>query len=143
MEEQEAIIKTLNKQLTHCEADLQVHMDMVGKLETSLGDSEKNRKSYPVQTVFLLRLLLVRKARMQATELARERDSLSGQVENLRTELAEAKREVTLVRRSVVEEKQSLEQRLDEERRAKERVRNQLDARMDELSKRKSKFVCI
>jgi kinesin family protein 4/21/27 len=44
MEEQEAIIKTLNKQLTHCEADLQSHMDMVGNLETSLGDSEKNRK---------------------------------------------------------------------------------------------------
>jgi len=127
MEEQEAMIKTLNKQLTHCEADLQVHMDMVNKMETQLGDSEKN----------------LRKARMQATELARERDNLNGQVESLRNELAEAKREVTLVRRSVVEEKQSLEQRLDEERRAKERVRHQLDARMDELSKRKSKYVCI
>jgi len=46
MEEQEAIIKTLNKQLTHCEADLQAHMDIVGNLETSLGDSEKNRKSW-------------------------------------------------------------------------------------------------
>jgi kinesin family protein 4/21/27 len=45
MEEQEAMIKTLNKQLTHCEADLQVHMDMVNKMETQLGDSEKNRKS--------------------------------------------------------------------------------------------------
>jgi kinesin family protein 4/21/27 len=44
MEEQEAMIKTLNKQLTHCEADLQTHMNMVNKLETSLGDSEKNRK---------------------------------------------------------------------------------------------------
>ncbi|KAI9465965.1 kinesin-domain-containing protein, partial [Lactarius psammicola] len=127
MEEQEVIIKTLNKQLTHCEADLQAHMELVSNLETSLGDSEKN----------------LRKARMQATELARERDSLNGQIESLRTELAEAKREVALVRRSVVEEKQSLEQRLDEERRAKERVRHQLDARMDELSKRKSKFVCI
>ncbi|KAI9446696.1 kinesin domain-containing protein [Lactarius indigo] len=127
MEEQETIIKTLNKQLTHCEADLQAHMELVSNLETSLGDSEKN----------------LRKARMQATELARERDSLNGQIESLRSELAEAKREVTLVRRSVVEEKQSLEQRLDEERRAKERVRHQLDARMDELSKRKSKFVCI
>lgn len=127
MEEQEAIIKTLNKQLTHCEADLQAHMELVNNLETSLGDSEKN----------------LRKARMQATELARERDSLNGQIESLRSELAEAKREVALVRRSVVEEKQSLEQRLDEERRAKERVRHQLDARMDELSKRKSKFVCI
>jgi len=127
MEEQDAIIKTLNKQLTHCEADLQAHMDLVNNLETSLGDSEKN----------------LRKARMQATELARERDNLNGQIESLRSELTEAKREVTLVRRSVVEEKQSLEQRLDEERRAKERVRHQLDARMDELSKRKSKFVCI
>ncbi|KAI0306797.1 hypothetical protein B0F90DRAFT_1808404 [Multifurca ochricompacta] len=127
MEEQETIIKTLNKQLTHCEADLQAHMDMVGSLETSLGDSEKN----------------LRKARMQATELARERDNLNSQIESLRNELAEARREVALVRRSVVEEKQSLEQRLDEERRAKERVRHQLDARMDELSKRKSKFVCI
>ncbi|KAH9030617.1 kinesin domain-containing protein [Lactarius pseudohatsudake] len=115
LQERKAIIKTLNKQLTHCEADLQAHMEL------------KN----------------LRKARMQATELARERDSLNGQIESLRSELAEAKREVALVRRSVVEEKQSLEQRLDEERRAKERVRHQLDARMDELSKRKSKFVCI
>jgi len=127
MEEQEAMIKTLNKQLTHCEADLQAHMNIVNRIETDLGDSEKN----------------LRKARMQATELARERDNLSSQVEGLRNELTEARREVTLVRRSVVEEKQSLEQRLDEERRAKERVRHQLDARMDELSKRKSKFVCI
>lgn len=138
------MIKTLNKQLTHCEADLQVHMELVSKMETEVGDSEKNRKSYfSVTHVSHSHLLSVRKARMQATELARERDNLNGQVESLRNELAEAKREVTLVRRSVVEEKQSLEQRLDEERRAKERVRHQLDARMDELSKRKSKFVCI
>jgi septal ring factor EnvC (AmiA/AmiB activator) len=43
MEEQEAMIKTLNKQLSHCETDLQTHMNMVNNLETSLGDSEKNR----------------------------------------------------------------------------------------------------
>ncbi|KAI0333577.1 kinesin [Cubamyces sp. BRFM 1775] len=53
LEEQEAMIKTLNKQLTHCESDLQAHMDMVATLEASLGDSEKNRK-WP-----LLRLLYV------------------------------------------------------------------------------------
>ena len=80
---------------------------------------------------------------MHATELARERDSLNGQMTSLRNDLEEAKREVTLVRRSVVEEKQSLENRLDEERRAKERVRAQLDSRMEELQKRKSKFVCL
>ena len=72
---------------------------------------------------------------MRATQLARERDNFSSQVECLQNELAEARREIALGRRSVVEEKQSLEQRLDEERRAKERARHQLDARMDQLSK--------
>ncbi|EAU88724.2 kinesin [Coprinopsis cinerea okayama7 len=127
IEEQEAMIKTLNKQLTHCETDLQTHMDLVAKLEGSLGDAEKN----------------LRKARMQATELARERDTLNTKLEQMRNELAEAQREVVTVRRSVVEEKQSLEQRLDEERRAKERVRQQLDSRMEELQRRKSKFACL
>lgn len=127
LEEQEAMIKTLNKQLTHCESDLQTHMDLVNTLETSLSDSEKN----------------LRKARMQATELARERDTLNIKLEALRNELSEAKREVVSVRRSIVEEKQSLEQRLDEERKAKERARQQLDSRMEELQKRKSKFACL
>ncbi|KAF8447796.1 hypothetical protein L210DRAFT_3501334 [Boletus edulis BED1] len=125
--EQEVMIKTLNKQLSHCESDLATHMDLVSTLETSLSDSEKN----------------LRKARMQATELARERDSLSAQLETLRNELQEARREVATVRRSIVEEKQSLESRLDEERRAKERTRAQLDSRMEELQRRKSKFACI
>jgi len=127
LDEQEAMIKTLNKQLTHCEADLQAHMDMVATLETSLAESEKN----------------LRKARMQATELARERDNLNSQLGSLRTELHEAKTEVVTVRRSIVEEKQSLESRLDEERRAKERVRAQLDSRVDEVQRRKSKFACL
>lgn len=127
IEEQEVMIKTLNKQLGHCESDLQTHMDLVAKLEGSLGDAEKN----------------LRKARMQATELARERDSLNNKMEQMRGELAEAQREVVTVRRSVVEEKQSLEQRLDEERRAKDRVRQQLDSRMEELQRRKSKFACL
>ena len=80
---------------------------------------------------------------MQATELARERDNLNGQIMNLRTELAEAKAEVVNVRRSIVEEEQTLESRLDEERRAKERARAQLDSRMEELQRRKSKFACL
>ncbi|KII89077.1 hypothetical protein PLICRDRAFT_124285 [Plicaturopsis crispa FD-325 SS-3] len=127
LSEQEAMIKTLNKQLSHCESDLQAHMDLVTTLETSLGDSEKN----------------LRKARMHATELARERDGLNVQIDSLRNELSQAKLEVVSVRRSIVEEKQSLEHRLDEERRAKERARQQLDTRMDELQKRKSKFACL
>ncbi|KIK91754.1 hypothetical protein PAXRUDRAFT_830557 [Paxillus rubicundulus Ve08.2h10] len=125
--EQEVMIKTLNKQLSHCESDLAAHMDLVSTLETSLGDSEKN----------------LRKARIQATELVKERDSLNAQIDALRNELQEARREVVTVRKSTVEEKQSLESRLDEERRAKERARAQLDSRMEELQKRKSKFACL
>jgi kinesin family protein 4/21/27 len=42
IEEQEAMIKTLNKQLAHCETDLQTHIDLVSTLESSLNDSERN-----------------------------------------------------------------------------------------------------
>ena len=51
---------------------------------------------------------------MQATEMSRERDNLTLQVTTLRSELSEAKNEVVNVRRSIVEEKQSLETRLAE-----------------------------
>lgn len=44
IEEQDTMIKTLNKQLTHCETDLQAHIDLVASLESSLGDAEKNRE---------------------------------------------------------------------------------------------------
>jgi len=127
VEEQETMIKTLNKQLTHCESDLQAHMDLVATLETSLTDSERN----------------LRKTRMQANEYAKERDTLNAQIESLRSQLQTSQQEIVSVRRSVVEEKQSFESRLEEERRQKERTRAQLDSRMEELQKRKSKYVCL
>ena len=54
LEEKEIMIKTLHKQLTHCEGDLQTHMDLVSTLENSLNDSERNRKSdrYPSNAIF-------------------------------------------------------------------------------------------
>jgi kinesin family protein 4/21/27 len=55
IEEQDAMIKTLNKQLSHCETDLQAHMDLVSTLETSLGDSEKNRTQFCYADLMLLR----------------------------------------------------------------------------------------
>ncbi|KAG8884235.1 hypothetical protein FRB97_004740 [Tulasnella sp. 331] len=127
LEEQEAMIKTLNKQLTHCEADLQAHMDLVATLEASLTDSERS----------------LRKARLQSNELVKERDSHQQQINGLRQQVLEAQREASSLRRSVAEEKLSLEHRLEEERKAKERARAQLDSRMEEMSKRKSKFPLI
>lgn len=76
-------------------------------------------------------------------ELVKERDSLISQVQGLRAQLEEAQQEITQVRRSVVEEKNSLEQRLLDERLAKDKARQQLESRMEELQKRKSKFACI
>lgn len=80
---------------------------------------------------------------MQANEYAKERDGLNGQIDSLRIQLQQTQQEIVSVRRSVVEEKQNYESKLDEERRAKERTRAQLDSRMEELQKRKSKFVCL
>jgi kinesin family protein 4/21/27 len=66
-------------------------------------------------------------------------------IERLRVELQEAKREVVSVRNSAAQEKQSLEQRLDEERKSKERqqLEVRMEVRVDNLQKRKSKFVCL
>jgi hypothetical protein len=80
---------------------------------------------------------------MQATEIARERDNLTNHINTLRQELHQAKAEVVNVRQSIVEEKQTLEHRLEEERKAKERARQQLESRVDDVQRRKSKFVCL
>ena len=139
------MIKTLNKQLTHCESDLQAHMDLVATLETSLTDSERNCKCLEYAGAFQsnFRPHAVRKTRMQANEFSKERDRLAAEVDALRIQLQQAQQEITETRRSVVEEKQNYETRLEEERRAKERTRTQLEHRMDEIAKRKSKFVCL
>lgn len=141
------MIKTLNKQLSHCESDLQAHMDLVVTLETSLTDSERNRKPTKHRALsFNSRfdmITLVRKTRLQANEHVKERDTLNAEIDALRAQLQQAQQEITNARRSVVEEKQNYEARLEEERRAKERTRAQLDSRMEELQKRKSKFACL
>lgn len=149
LEEQETMIKTLNKQLTHCEADLQAHMDLVATLEASLTDSERNRTLFlPLMSWTWIPIDFppsVRKARLQSNELAKERDSYQQQMTGLRQQIVEAQQEASNMRRSVLQEKESLESRLAEERRAKERARAQLDSRMEEmaLAKRRSKFVCL
>lgn len=130
MEEQEAMIRTLQKQLTNAEADLQANVDLVNTLESSLNDSERN----------------LRKTRLQMTELQKERDFLSDQVQAMRSQLSEAHGEVDKTRHNIQEEKKHFETWLDEERRAKERAersRLALENRMEELMKRRSKFMCF
>ncbi len=80
---------------------------------------------------------------MQANEYAKDRDALNEEIEALRADLQRSQQEVLSARRSVLEEKEQYETRLEEERRAKERTRTQLESRMDEIQRRKSKFVCM
>ena len=75
-------------------------------------------------------------------ETNKERDSAHAEATRLQQQLEEAQKEVSNVRNSVIVEKQSLEERLSEERRAKERARAQLEQRLNEVTQQKqnSKF---
>ncbi|KAH8921467.1 kinesin-domain-containing protein [Atractiella rhizophila] len=123
LEEQEILITKLTKQLHHCESDLQANVDLVNTLESALNDSERN----------------LRKARMQMNDLSKERDEFSRQNDQLRQQVLESRQEVDNLR----SREQAVESRLEQERLAKESARNQLDRRMEEMSRRKSKFNCF
>lgn len=119
-------LKSLAKQLAHCEADLQANIDLVSTLEAALNDSERN----------------LRKSRVQLTEVGRERDRYSTQADDLRQQLVQAQKEVETVRNSVVLEKQEFEQKIS--KLAKEKAAKELEARMEEVNRRKSsRFLCM
>lgn len=126
--EQADEIKNLAKQLNHCEADLQANIDLVATLEAALNDSERN----------------LRKSRVQLAEVTRERERYAAEANAMRTQLNSAQSEVENVRNSVLLEKQGYESKIEEERQAKERARKALEARLEEVSKRKSnKLFCL
>ncbi|EJT96521.1 hypothetical protein DACRYDRAFT_19273 [Dacryopinax primogenitus] len=125
--ESQLMIKTLEKQLEHCEADLQANQQLVATLENELHDAERH----------------LRKSRVQSSDLAKERDALNAQMQALQTQLRDAQDDSTRLRRSMQEEKQASERKLEEERKARERARALLDQRMEDMQKRKSKFVCM
>ncbi|KAG0147379.1 hypothetical protein CROQUDRAFT_656109 [Cronartium quercuum f. sp. fusiforme G11] len=131
IEEQDNAIAKLSKQLSHCEADLKSNIDLVSNLESALNETERN----------------LRKSRLQMNELAKERDKLQGMNDGLRQELERANAEVEHVRSDVMAEKVEFENRLGEERRAKESAKKLLESRMEEMQNsrmtRKSKFNCF
>jgi len=126
--EQTEEIKKLQRQLVHCEADLQANIDLVSTLEAALNDSERN----------------LRKSRVQLGEVTRERDRLQTQIDDLRDQAATAQRNLESVRNSGLLEKQGYESKIQEERMAKEKAREALEARLEEVSRRKnSRLFCI
>ncbi|EGG05370.1 uncharacterized protein MELLADRAFT_78111 [Melampsora larici-populina 98AG31] len=131
IEDQENAIAKLSKQLSHCEVDLKSNIDLVANLESALNDTERN----------------LRKSRLQMNELVKERDKLNSMNDQLKQELNRANLEVENVRNNVMAEKVEFENRLGEERRAKESAKKLLEARMEEMQNsrmtRKSKFNCF
>jgi hypothetical protein len=62
------------------------------------------------------------------------------ELERLQAELDAARKEVVSVRSSIIIEKRSLEDRLSEERRAKEKTRRQFEERLEAVQAKHSKF---
>ena len=128
LSEQAEEIKNLARQLNHCEADLQANIDLVATLEAALNDSERN----------------LRKSRVQLSEVTRERERYAAEANAMRAQLNTAQSEVENVRNSVLLEKQGYESKIEEERQAKEKARKALEARLEEVSKRKgNKLFCL
>lgn len=121
---------------------------MASALEIHLNTSERNREC--PRNSFNWHLLrfkyffprAVRKARTQLQENNKERESALAEAARSRKQLEEAQKEVSSVRNSIIVEKRSLEDRLSEERRAKERAKAQLEQRLNEMTQQShsSKF---
>ncbi|SCZ97432.1 BZ3500_MvSof-1268-A1-R1_Chr4-2g07210 [Microbotryum saponariae] len=124
VDELEAQVSKLVKQLTHCEGDLQANIDLVNTLESALSDSERN----------------LRKARVQMNDLAKERDNYLSQNEAIRRELQDSHNETENVRNSIME----VESQLQAERYNRERAKQELERRLEDVNRKgKNKFACF
>lgn len=110
--------------MEHCEGDLKANMDLVNTLESALNDSERN----------------LRKARMQMSELTKNRDSLQNVNESLRMQLADATHEIEEVKNNLINSQVESDNRLAAERHERELARERLESRMDAMRNRKNKF---
>ncbi|GAA5922248.1 hypothetical protein JCM3775_005672 [Rhodotorula graminis] len=116
----------LKQRLAQRDAEYQSQVDLVNTLESALNDSERN----------------LRKARLQSNEYARERDQLKEQADRLRLEAQDNHSTSESYRQSVIDMEERLQEQRNREQRA-ERARLDLEARMAEVNKRKSKFACF
>lgn len=121
-------VNRLQTRLTHAEAESHASSDLVATLEAALNDSERN----------------LRKARTQLSEVTRERDAFSAQSAELQAQLEVATEEVVKAQSCVTEQRQALEKEIEQERAARDKARQALSARLEEVTKRKSsRLFCI
>ncbi|BGP45900.1 hypothetical protein JCM10450v2_001735 [Rhodotorula kratochvilovae] len=126
LKEQETQLARLKQQLAQREAEYQSQVDLANTLESALNDSERN----------------LRKARLQSNEYARERDQYKDAAERLRLEAQDSHSTSEGYRQSVLDMEERLQEQRNREARA-ERARQDLEARMAEVNRRKSKFACF
>jgi kinesin family protein 4/21/27 len=126
LEEQEAQLLKLTKQLTHCETELQANIDLVSTLENAVQDYERS----------------MRKTRLQMNDLSKERDSYQRQNDQLRAQMNEAQREVDNARHSLQVHEQEQKIKSDNQARIQAEAQRSAEARMAEMQRmnRKSKF---
>ncbi|GAA5904781.1 hypothetical protein JCM5296_000759 [Sporobolomyces johnsonii] len=146
-EEQDTQIFRLTKQLSHCESELeqtyaklnanaaeiarlesehQANADLINTLESALNDSERN----------------LRKTRMNANEIVRERDQYKAENERLRIEAQDSHTTSESYRQSVLDMEERLQEQRNREARA-ERARQELELRMQEAGRKRSKLQCF
>ncbi|GAA6061674.1 hypothetical protein JCM10212_000857 [Sporobolomyces blumeae] len=146
-EEQETQISRLSKQLSHCEMELEqthaklasnvaeiarlesenlANTDLINTLESALHDSERN----------------LRKTRMNANEIVRERDQFKAENERLRVEAQDSHTTSESYRQSVLDMEERLQDQRNREARA-DRARQELELRMQAAGKKRSKFNCF
>lgn len=126
LEDQEATIARLNKQLHHCEVELRANIDLVTSLEAAMNEQERT----------------MRKNRINMTDLARERDLYMQQCMTLRQQVNDAQQQVDTARTSLVSLQEESKQRADTQRRVQAEAQRTAELRMAEMQKlnRRSKF---
>lgn len=121
-------IQRLQAKLTHIEAESHASSDLVATLEAALNDSERN----------------LRKARTQLSEVTRERDAFSAQSGELQAQVDAATNELATTQARVLEQRQALEREIEQERAARDKARQALSARLEEVTKKKnSRLFCL
>ncbi|KAI8144998.1 hypothetical protein BJV82DRAFT_604456 [Fennellomyces sp. T-0311] len=129
-ERYEKIILSMQRKMRSAENDVRAHQDVISKLESQLSRSEH----------------MVREVKKQLDVLSREKQASSIEIQNLRSQVTQARNQQQSVVTRTAEEYKMLEEELAKQRRLKEKAEKArliLENRMEELMSKKNKFMCF
>ena len=120
----------MQRKMRIAENDVKAHQDVISKLESQLSRSEH----------------MVREVKRQLDLLSREKQSSSIEIQNLRSQVTQARTQQQTAATRTAEEYKMLEDELVKQRRLKEKAEKArliLENRMEELMSKKNKFMCF